>query len=108
MRAKRKSITGAGRGVMAYFDADTDTMHPQDAAIAARQPAAIHTQHQPAEELARATFYIRPDQHDVLEELRIRLRKHHVKTNKSELVRVAIDFLVEQDISVVIDKLSSM
>ncbi len=105
MSAKRKPVTRAGRGAMAWFN-ESDSMEQQDTDTQLYKHADVQTKQQEDEDLERATFYIRPEQHSILEELRIQLRKHHLKTNKSELVRAAIDYLSEQDIDVVIDKLS--
>ena len=57
----------------------------------------VNIQTSAEQELKRATFYIRPEQNFTIEELRLKLRKSGVNTNKSELVRVAIDFLADQD-----------
>ena len=50
------------------------------------------------EELERGTFYVRPEHQYDLDELRLKLMRNNVRTNKSELVRVAIDNLVNQNI----------
>ncbi len=105
MSPQRKRASVAGRGLSAYFD-DTSTAEQQHTDIQTYKHTDLQTKQQEDEDLERATFYIRPEQHSMLEELRIQLRKHHLKTNKSELVRAAIDYLSEQDIDVVIDKLS--
>jgi hypothetical protein len=81
MTAKRKTMAGMGKGVDAFFAKPEESVKDQD-----------------DEDFERATFYIRPEQQTKLEELRIGLRKHKVKTNKSELVRTAIDLLAEQSI----------
>ena len=47
-------------------------------------------------DLERITVYIRFDQLAALEELRMKLRQQGVKTNKSAIVRVALDKLVEE------------
>jgi hypothetical protein len=49
-----------------------------------------------AQELVKATFYITPDQVIALEELKLKLRKQGEKADKSELIRRAIDLLIEQ------------
>ena len=47
-------------------------------------------------DLERITVYIRFDQLAALEELRMKLRQQGVKTNKSAIVRVGIDRVVEE------------
>lgn len=49
-----------------------------------------------AEELVKATFYITQTQVIALEELKLKLRKQGEKADKSELIRRAIDLLIEQ------------
>lgn len=49
-----------------------------------------------AEELVKATFYITQAQVIALEELKLKLRKQGKKADKSELIRRAIDLLIEQ------------
>ena len=48
------------------------------------------------QELVKATFYLTPAHVIALEELRLKLRKQGEKVDKSELVRRAIDLLVQQ------------
>lgn len=153
---KRKSISGSGRGLGAFFDeaptyprpeqkeadvdlqvnkqgdiqpnnytdlqvnqyadkqvnsenlADTQSSVENDTAIQSKQyddkqvrqhtslQVNKHTDIPP--KLERATFYIRSDQHPELDELKLKLRKRGIKTDKSELIRVAIDFLISQDL----------
>ncbi len=80
----------------AYFDDSEEATHK-------------HTDKQVKQQvypdLERATFYIRPSQHSALEELKIRLREQRVKTNKSELLREAIDLLAEQDVETLANRL---
>jgi hypothetical protein len=112
MTAKRKTMAGMGKGVDAFFAKPEESVKDQDD-LAAKQQGSKAVQQQdskavqqhsdlPAkqqdDDFERATFYIRPEQQTNLEELRIGLRKHKVKTNKSELIRTAIDLLAEQSI----------
>ena len=55
----------------------------------------------------KATFYIQPGDQVALDELKLKLRKRGVKTDKSELVRKAIELLTEQDIETIISRLKS-
>lgn len=64
--------------------------------------------------LERATFYIQPEQQDQLERLKIKIRsqlreqrrgKRH-QVDKSELIRLAIDLLNEQDEDLLIKRLT--
>lgn len=48
------------------------------------------------QELVKATFYLTPAHVIALEELKLKLRKQGEKADKSELVRRAIDLLIEQ------------
>ncbi len=109
MSPKRKSLSGIGKGYNAFFEETEESP-------TAQQPPAPQsaTETPPAsEELERATFYIRPDQHDILERLKIELRKvdthkgGKIKTNKSELVREAIDLLGEQDLEMLAERLNN-
>jgi len=56
-------------------------------------------------QLEAATVYLLPDHQIVLEELRLKLRRRGIKSNKSKLVRVAINFLQEQNIEDIISRL---
>jgi cytoplasmic iron level regulating protein YaaA (DUF328/UPF0246 family) len=50
-----------------------------------------------SQELVKATFYLTPDHVTALEELKLKLRKKNgERVDKSELVRRAIDILVQQ------------
>lgn len=53
-------------------------------------------------DLERTTVYLRPDQHATIESLKAELRKRRIKTDKSLLYRVAIDYLAEQDIEEIV------
>jgi len=55
----------------------------------------------------KATFYLQPDHQVALDELKLKLRKRGVRTDKSELAREAIELLVEQDIETIIGRLKS-
>ena len=46
----------------------------------------------------RYTVYFSTEQHETLETLKTKLRRQKVKTNKSKLVRVAVDFLASHQI----------
>ncbi|MDQ5850687.1 MAG: hypothetical protein M3380_01190 [Chloroflexota bacterium] len=95
MSTRRRSMAGVGRGVDAFFPEEATTEQSQHADIQTYKQD--DTDGEPEEALERATFYIRPNQHEILEDLRKELRRKKVKTNKSELVRKAIDLLAEQD-----------
>lgn len=105
MSVKRKSLAGIGKGVDAFFDKPDESGKQQDDKAVKPQSDKAVSKHndlqvkqQDDSDFERATFYIRPEQHTQLEEVRIRLRQHKVKTNKSELIRMAIDLLAEQSI----------
>jgi hypothetical protein len=102
-------MTGMGKGVDAFFaesdEAQESERKHDDKAVS--QHADIQVKQQTPPDLKRATFYIRPNQDIVLDELKIRLRKQKVNTNKSELIREAIDLLAEQDIQALADRLTS-
>ncbi len=108
MSPKRKPMSGIGKGVDAFFDGNGQ---PEQATpnvpvdIQAEQHTDIQTS-EPDENLARVTFYLRPSQEDEIEEIRLRLRRQGVKTGKSELARAALDFLFEQDISMISQRLN--
>lgn len=55
--------------------------------------------------LEAATVYLLPNHQIILEELKLKLRHHGIKTTKSKLVRVAIALLGEQTINKLIDNL---
>jgi hypothetical protein len=85
---KRKSMTGAVQGMDAFFSGPED--ESSDIAEVQDQPV--------EEELERVTLYIRPDQDSLLTELQSKLKRRRVKTNRSELVRLAIDVLSDHDL----------
>ena len=91
-------MTGTGKGMNAFFE------EPEEAT---KQHTDIQTKQQPAPDLERATFYIRPSQHITLEELKIKLRQQKIKTNKSELLREAIDLLSEQDLEALAQRITN-
>ena len=88
-------MAGVSRSVDAFFPQEATTEQHQHTDIQTYKRD--DTDGEPEEALERATFYIRPNQHEILEDLRRELRRKKVKTNKSELVRKAIDLLAEQD-----------
>ena len=111
MSVKRKSLAGIGKGVDAFFDKPGETVKQQDdKAVSKYNDKTVKPQNgeavnkynnlqvKPQDDFERATFYIRPEQHTKLEEIRIALRHHQAKTNKSELIRMAIDLLAEQSV----------
>jgi hypothetical protein len=105
MTAKRKTMAGMGKGVDAFFEQPAVPVKQQDdipakqqGDKAVKQYSCLQVKQQDDDDFERATFYIRPEQQTTLEQVRIGLRKHKVKTNKSELVRMAIDLLAEQSI----------
>lgn len=87
-RKPRKSMTGAVQGMDAFF---TST--------AAEEQDTQDTTSE--EELERVTLYIRPDQDSLLTELQSKLKRRRVKTNRSELVRAAIDILSERELDTI-------
>ena len=102
--AKRKSIKGLGREI--YFQKTKEKVKQvsqfTDKQIKQQIP------------LERATFYIKPEQQDQLEKLKIELRsklreqrrgKRH-QVDKSELIRLAINLLNEQDEDLLIKRLT--
>jgi hypothetical protein len=104
MTAKRKTMAGMGKGVDAFFEQPAVPVKQQDDITAKQQDVEAVKQYndlpvkQQDDDFERATFYIRPDQQTQLEQVRIGLRQHKVKTNKSELIRMAIDLLAEQSV----------
>ncbi len=62
---------------------------------------------QAKEGLEKSTIYIHSDQNLALDELIYKLRKRKVKTNRSELVRIAIDLLLKQDLDTLIAKITN-
>ncbi len=63
---------------------------------------------QTKEGLEKSTIYIHSDQNLALDELIFRLRKRKVMTNRSELVRTAIDLLIKQDLDPLIAKITKL
>lgn len=55
--------------------------------------------------LEAATVYLYPQHQIILEEARLRLRRQGLKVNKSQLVRIAINLLSEQESEQIIQKL---
>jgi len=102
--AKHQSIKGLGREL--YF-----TEPPkQEGNIQVKQHTDKTTKQQGSTE--RATFYIRPEQSDQLEMLKVKLRaklrgQRDRQVDKSELIRLAIDLLCEQDDDLLIKRLTS-
>ena len=101
MTRKRKSMAGMGKGIDAYFEETAQEEEPKS------QHTDIQTKQHTTPILERATFYIWPNHHTTLEELKINLRKQKIKTNKSELLRMAIDLLAEQELETVAERLTS-
>ncbi len=58
------------------------------------------------DESEKITIYISSDQINALDELIIKLRKRQVRTNRSELVRTAIDPFIRQDLEVLVTGLT--
>lgn len=58
------------------------------------------------EALERTTYYLYPEQKIQIDELVLNLKKQKVKTNKSELVRVAIDELLAKEAKRVVNILT--
>lgn len=107
---KRKPLTGAGRGVGAFFDEEAPANRVDRTTQASQHTdiqASAASDEEALDELERATFYIRPEQQEALEELKIKLRRRNVKTNKSALIRQAIDLLGEQDLDALHGRLAS-
>ena len=103
-------MTGIGKGMNAFFEETEAEKDPKRQLVdkAVSQHTDIQTKQQPEPPvLERATFYIRPSQHTTLEELKIKLRWHDVKTNKSELLRTAIDLLAGRDLQQLADRLTN-
>ena len=57
-------------------------------------------------ETEKTTVYVLPDHLTLIDELKIKLREQGVKTNMSELVRVGIDLLAEQEVEMLIRRLA--
>ena len=101
--AKHKSIKGLGREI--YFQKTKEDKQ-------VKQFTDKQTKQQfPFE---RATFYIHPEQQDQLEKLKIKLRSKlreqrrgkRRQVDKSELIRLAIDLLNEQNEDLLIKRLT--
>lgn len=105
--AKRQSIKGLGREI--YFKkASKKEKVKQVSQFTDKQV----TQQLPLE---RATFYIQPEQQEQLEKLKIKLRSkigrqsrgRKRRVDKSQLIRLAIDLLKEQNEDLLIKRLTS-
>ena len=104
--AKRQSIKGLGREI--YFNKTSRKEEVKQVS----QFTDKQVKHQLPFE--RATFYIQPEQQDQLEKLKIKLRSQLRKqekgrsrqVDKSELVRLAIDLLNEQNEDLLIKRLT--
>lgn len=59
------------------------------------------------DDIERTGFYVRADQNKAIDELRIKLKDHKIKTNRSEILRVALDQFLKKDIEEVVDLLTS-
>jgi len=102
--AKRQSIKGLGREI--YF---------RGGPIEASKQTNFLTDKQVKQQilLERATFYIKPEQQERLETLKIKLRSkfrgrgQRRAIDKSELVRLALDLLTEQDENELLERLAS-
>jgi hypothetical protein len=102
--AKRQSIKGLGREI--YFRGD-----PTEAS----KQTNLFTDKQVKQQISleRATFYIKPEQQEILETLKIKLRSkfrgrgQRRAIDKSELVRLALDLLTEQDENELLERLAS-
>jgi len=102
--AKRQSIKGLGREI--YFQ----KTKKEDKQISQFTDKQVKQQIS----LERATFYIHPEQQDQLEKLKIKLRSKlrnqrrgkRRQVDKSELIRLAIDLLNEQDEDLLIKRLT--
>lgn len=102
MSKKRKSMAGIGKGMDAFFD-EPEEKEKQESTSDNEH---METQEQSSPDLKRATFYIRPEQNIRIEEIKLQLTKRKVNTNKSELVREAIDLLAEQDLQALARRLA--
>ena len=75
---------------------------PEKRPEAPQAAQATGPQQETENELERTTLYLRPDQTGELDRLKIELRKHKVRTNRSEIVRVAIDLLTQQGLDKIV------
>lgn len=104
--AKRQSIKGLGRQI--YFKKTPEKKEVKQV----NQFTPKQVKHQFP--LERANFYIRPEQQEQLEKLKIKLRSTIRKqgkerkrlVDKSELVRLAIDLLNEQNEDLLLKRLT--
>ncbi len=102
--AKHQSIKGLGRDI--YFKGS-----PTEAS----KQTNILTDKQVKQQIAleRATFYVKPEQQERLETLKIKLRSklrergQRRAIDKSELVRLALDLLTEQDENELLERLAA-
>lgn len=102
--AKHQSIKGLGREI--YFKGS-----PTEAS----KQTNILTDKQVKQQIAleRATFYVKPEQQERLETLKIKLRSklrergQRRAIDKSELVRLALDLLTERDEDELLERLAS-
>jgi hypothetical protein len=101
---KRQSIKGLGREI--YFGGGPIEASKQTNLFADKQVKQQIS-------LERATFYIKPEQQERLETLKIKLRSRlrergeRRAIDKSELVRLALDLLTEQDENELLERLAS-
>jgi hypothetical protein len=58
-------------------------------------------------EIEKTSVYILSDHRTLMDELKMELRKQGVKTNMSQLARVAIDLLAEQELEMLIRRLTT-
>ena len=104
--AKRQSIKGLGREI--YFK---KTSKKEEVKQVSQFTDKQVKQQLPLE---RATFYIQPEQQEQLEKLKIKLRSkigrqsrgRKRRVDKSELIRLAIDLLKEQNEDLLIKRLT--
>jgi hypothetical protein len=102
--AKHQSIKGLGREI--YF---------KGSATEASKQTNILTDKQVKQQISleRATFYVKPEQQERLETLKIKLRSRlrergqRRAIDKSELVRLALDLLTEQDENELLERLAA-
>jgi len=102
--AKRQSVKGLGREI--YFG---------DSPTEASKQTNFLTDKQVKQQISleRATFYVKPEQQERLETLKIRLRSRfrgrgeRRAIDKSELVRLALDLLTEQDENELLERLAA-
>ena len=62
--------------------------------------------HQNQPDLEAATVYLLADHQIILEELKLKLRRHGIKATKSKLVRIAISLLGEHKLENIINHLN--